>query len=44
VLNLSTTEIEALIDYDCAVAVRDQIFYLWRPFLPDADDDMILLP
>jgi putative PIN family toxin of toxin-antitoxin system len=41
-LAVSTQEIQALIDFHCAVAKRHQIFYLWRPFLPDADDDMIL--
>jgi len=32
----------ALIDYVCAVAVRQKIFFLWRPFLRDPGDDMVL--
>jgi putative PIN family toxin of toxin-antitoxin system len=33
---------EAVIDYICSVAKHQQIFYLWRPFLRDAKDDMVL--
>jgi putative PIN family toxin of toxin-antitoxin system len=28
--------------YICQVAVKHKIFYLWRPFLKDADDDFLL--
>jgi predicted nucleic acid-binding protein len=35
-------DIEAIVDYIVAVARRVQIYYLWRPLLRDADDDMIL--
>lgn len=31
-----------LIDYLCAEALHQEIFYLWRPYLPDAGDDMVL--
>jgi predicted nucleic acid-binding protein len=31
-----------LIDYICSVAICQPIFFLWRPLLPDPDDDMIL--
>ena len=31
-----------VIDFHCRVARRHRIFYLWRPFLPDADDEMVL--
>ena len=31
-----------VIDFRCRVARRHRIFYLWRPFLPDADDEMVL--
>jgi putative PIN family toxin of toxin-antitoxin system len=34
--------INDLIDYHCAVAVRHEIFYLWRPVLRDPSDDMVL--
>lgn len=26
----------------CSVAEINKIFYLWRPFLPDPEDDMLL--
>jgi putative PIN family toxin of toxin-antitoxin system len=35
-------EIEALLDYVCQVAHQQSIFFLWRPCLPDAKDDMVL--
>lgn len=31
-----------VIDYLCAVGIRQRIFYLWRPGLPDPADDMVL--
>ena len=34
--------VEAIIDYHCTVAHLHRIFYLWRPFLRDPDDEMIL--
>lgn len=42
--NLLVTEldIENLIEYHCSVATKHQIFFLWRPYLPDPKDDMIL--
>jgi len=38
----SVAAVGDLIDYLCSVARRQQVFFLWRPFLPDPDDDMIL--
>jgi putative PIN family toxin of toxin-antitoxin system len=35
-------EIDELIAYLCAVAEPVDIHYLWRPELPDSDDDMVL--
>jgi predicted nucleic acid-binding protein len=34
--------VEAVIDYHCATARHHEIFFLWRPFLPDPKDDMVL--
>lgn len=34
--------VDAVIDYHCAVAHHHRIFYLWRPFLRDPKDDMVL--
>jgi putative PIN family toxin of toxin-antitoxin system len=39
---LAETEIEDVIDYLCSVANHHQVFYLWRPFLRDPKDDMVL--
>ena len=39
---LSPQDIEAVIDYLCAQAVPVDIYYLWRPFLKDPNDDMVL--
>jgi putative PIN family toxin of toxin-antitoxin system len=41
-LGLSSAAIDDVIDYLCAVANRHEIHFLWRPVLPDAEDDMIL--
>ncbi len=39
---LTSEDIDAILDYICSVAVHHEIFYLWRPFLPDPGDDMVL--
>lgn len=41
-LTLSERQIDDVIDFICAKAVRHKIFYLWRPVLKDADDDFLL--
>ena len=41
-LGLTFQDIDDILDYLCATAIRHQIYYLWRPFLPDAKDDMLL--
>jgi putative PIN family toxin of toxin-antitoxin system len=41
-LYLNRDEVDDLIDFYCAVAVQDEIFFLWRPFLRDPNDDMVL--
>jgi putative PIN family toxin of toxin-antitoxin system len=35
-------DVAALVDYLCAVAKKQEIFFLWRPFLRDPDDDMLV--
>jgi putative PIN family toxin of toxin-antitoxin system len=32
----------AVIDYICSIAIRQSVFFLWRPFLRDPKDDMVL--
>lgn len=39
---LSVVDVEAVLDYFCRVAHRQQIFFLWRPQLPDPKDDLLL--
>lgn len=39
---LGALEIQAAIDALCAIGHHQQVFYTWRPFLPDPDDDLIL--
>ncbi|MBF0396296.1 MAG: putative toxin-antitoxin system toxin component, PIN family [Desulfobacterales bacterium] len=39
---LTATDIDNIIDYLCSVGNYRKIFYLWRPFLNDPKDDMIL--
>jgi putative PIN family toxin of toxin-antitoxin system len=39
---MSEQDIRDLIDYVCDVATWQEIFFLWRPYLRDANDDLIL--
>jgi putative PIN family toxin of toxin-antitoxin system len=41
-LALTHSDIDDILDYLCSVADLHEIFYLWRPYLSDADDDMVL--
>lgn len=34
--------VDAVLDYHCQVGHRHEIFFLWRPYLRDPDDDMVL--
>jgi len=35
-------EADDVIDYICSIATQHKIWYLWRPYLPDAKDDFVL--
>lgn len=39
---LNHADIDAILDYLCAVGQRRDIFFLWRPALKDPWDDMLL--
>ncbi|HEX8708886.1 MAG TPA: putative toxin-antitoxin system toxin component, PIN family [Pyrinomonadaceae bacterium] len=41
-LSLSVEELDDILDFICASAGLREIFYLWRPVLPDPKDDFIL--
>ena len=40
--DLSEDDVRDIIDYMCSVAVRQEVFYLWRPILRDPGDDLVL--
>ena len=42
VLGLSEAEVDAALDNLCARADFQVVYFLWRPCLPDAKDDMVL--
>jgi predicted nucleic acid-binding protein len=35
-------ELRRIVDGLCQLAHHQQVFFAWRPFLPDADDDLVL--
>jgi len=39
---LNEEDINDILNYICSVSNRREIFYLWRPFLKDPKDDMVL--
>jgi predicted nucleic acid-binding protein len=39
---LNEGDIRDLIDYVCDVAIRQAVFFLWRPALRDPGDDLVL--
>lgn len=41
-LGLTFADVDDILDYICSVADHRAIFYLWRPFLPDPTDDLLL--
>ena len=36
------SDVEDVLDYLCSIAAHHEIYYLWRPFLRDPKDDMVL--
>jgi putative PIN family toxin of toxin-antitoxin system len=41
-LRLSKKEIGELLDFVCSVEERHEVYYLWRPWLKDPRDEMVL--
>ncbi len=41
-LGLLHSDIDDVLDYLCKVSEHSKIFFLWRPFLKDPKDDMVL--
>ena len=40
--NLTINEIERFLDDICLISHHQKIYFLWRPFLKDSNDDMVL--
>ena len=41
-LGLTHADVDAVVDFVCTQAHHRKIFYLWRPFLRDPNDEMVL--
>jgi len=41
-INLSKEDVESFIDDICLISYKQNINFLWRPFLKDRNDDMVL--
>jgi predicted nucleic acid-binding protein len=41
-LRLTYRDVDDVVDYLCSVANLREIYFLWRPFLRDSMDDMVL--
>ena len=41
-LYLGRDEVDDILDFYCTVGMHHEIFFLWRPFLRDPKDDMVL--
>lgn len=41
-IKLNVSEINDVLDYICSIGNQRKIFYLWRPYLRDPKDDMVL--
>lgn len=41
-LPINRSDVEDVLNYVCRVGVAHEIYYTWRPFLSDPNDDMVL--
>lgn len=41
-LGITDQVVDDVLNYHCSVARLHRIFFLWRPYLPDTSDDMVL--
>jgi putative PIN family toxin of toxin-antitoxin system len=41
-IRLNSAEKDAVLDHLCQVGIRQKVHFLWRPFLKDPSDDMVL--
>ena len=42
ILKLTDSDIEKILDNLCKLSDHQKIYFLWRPYLPDPKDDLIL--
>ncbi|MDJ0816848.1 MAG: putative toxin-antitoxin system toxin component, PIN family [Desulfobacterales bacterium] len=40
--DITKQDIGAFVDFLCKIGLHQEIFFLWRPFLPDPTDDHVL--
>ncbi len=41
-IGFNKSDLDDVLDYICLIVEKRQIYYLWRPFLKDPKDDMLL--
>jgi len=41
-IGLNYEDVDSVLDYICYIGKKSEIYYLWRPYLKDPKDDMIL--
>jgi putative PIN family toxin of toxin-antitoxin system len=41
-LGISEQAAEDVLDYVCSIASKHSVYFMWRPYLRDAKDDMVL--
>jgi predicted nucleic acid-binding protein len=41
-LPITRSDVDEVLNFICQVGIAHEIYYLWRPFLSDPDDDMVL--
>jgi putative PIN family toxin of toxin-antitoxin system len=41
-IGLQVSDIDDILDYLCKIGEHREVFFLWRPYLKDSKDDMIL--
>jgi putative PIN family toxin of toxin-antitoxin system len=39
---MEPADVQVVVDYICSVSHHQSVFYLWRPYLRDSGDDMVL--
>ena len=42
ILKIKENDIESILDNLCAISKHQKIYFLWRPFLSDPKDDLVL--